>query len=331
MSWHLIMLMATVIYQLTSCARESRQPLPGQWVNLGDRRFHLVVRGERATVKQPAIVLAHSLGGVEGYLLVDQLAELGQTVIYDRAGYGWSEVSAKAATAAEAIADIDAALTAADIAPPYILVGDSLGSYHARLYAHRYPDKIAGLVLTDGLHEAEMLRMPWTIQLLKLLFWAGFVVATLGSALGLVRVLQRVRAFELIKPELQRFSRAQLLPIKRSMARPKHWLTMAREIWRIDESARQLQAFADESNQTYSLGDLPILSIQSKSFFQRSWWTFIIPLQRINQLRDRIHARLTRLSSRCRRVEAPASSHFVWTDEPQIMVEAVRSLLQSLG
>lgn len=43
---------------------------------------------------------------------------------------------------------------------PYLLVGDSLGSYHMRLYAHRYPEKVAGLVLTDGLHEAEMLRIP---------------------------------------------------------------------------------------------------------------------------------------------------------------------------
>ena len=186
-SWQAMVLTVTTIYQLVSCGWESRRAPSGQVVDLDGRKFHLVVRGERPNAQVPTIVVAHSLGGVEGYLLVDELAQLGQTVFYDRAGYGWSGISPKAATAEEAIADLDAALTAAEIAPPYLLVGDSLGSYHMRLYAHRYPEKVAGLVLTDGLHEAEMLAMPGMIQLLKLLFWAGFIVATVGSALGLVQ------------------------------------------------------------------------------------------------------------------------------------------------
>lgn len=324
MAWRVIVLVGTTLYQLGCCWLEDRQEPPGQLVDWDGRRYHLLVKGDRPSPNRPAIVLAHSLGGVDGYLLVDQLAQLSQTVIYDRAGYGWSDMSPKTATAEEAIADLEASLTAAGIASPYLLVGDSLGSYHMCLYAHRYPEKVAGLVLTDGLHGAEMLRMPWAIQLLKLLFWAGFVIATLGSALGIVRLLQVLGAFELFKPELRRFTKAQLRPIKRSMARPKHWLTMAREIGRIDRSGRQLRVVE-------SLGDLPMVSIQSKTFFHRSWWTFVIPLRGIDRLRDRIHARLSQLSCNCRVVEAPNSSHFVWTDEPQIMVEAVRSLLQSLG
>ena len=333
--WRGIVLAATTLYQLVSCALESRQAQPGQLVDLDGRPFHWLERGERSHAQAPVIVVAHSLGGVEGYLLMDDLAQLGQTVIYDRAGYGWSGVSKKAATVEAAIADLDAALTKAEIAPPYLLVGDSLGSYHMRLYAHRYPEKVAGLVLTDGLHEAEMLRMPGLIQLLKLLFWAGFVIATLGSALGIVRLLQRLGAFEWFKPELRQFSKGQLAPIKLSMARPKHWFTMAREIWRIDQSGRQLKAAVFEQEQVapgeHPLGDLPIVSIKSKTFFHRAWWTFVIPLRQIDQLRDRIHTCLAQLSSNCRVLEASASSHFVWTDEPEVMVKAVRLLLESLG
>jgi len=161
--WQAIVLTATTLYQLVSCAWESRQTQPGELIDLEGRPFHLVTQGERPTTQTPAIVLAHSLGGVEGYLLADELAQLSQIVLYDRAGYGWSGISAKAATAEEAIADLDAALTQAGIAPPYLHVGDSLGSYHMRLYAHRHPEKVAGLVLTDELYETEMLRMPWMI------------------------------------------------------------------------------------------------------------------------------------------------------------------------
>ena len=334
-AWQAIFLVATTLYQCLSCWLEDRQGWPGQLVDLDGRPFHWLCKGDHASPESPTIVLAHSLGGVDGYLLIEQLSQLSQTVIYDRAGYGWSGVSGKTATAEEAIVDLDAALTTAGIAPPYLLVGDSLGSYHMRLYAYRYPEKVAGLVLTDGLHEAEMLAMPSLILGLKLLFWLGFVIATVGSALGLVRLLQGLGVFELIKPELRQFSLAQLAPIKRSMARPKHWFTMAREIWRIDQSGRQLQMAAGEQ-ESAELGnnpweDFPIVSIKSQTFFHRSWWTFVIPLGEIDQFRDRIHTRLAQLSSHCTVVEAPASSHFVWTDEPEVIVDAVRSILESLG
>lgn len=328
-AWQAFFLTATTLYHLTCCGLENRKGFLGQQVDLAGRKFHLLAKGQRSSAETPAIVLAHSLGGIEGSLVVDELAQLGQTVIYDRAGYGWSDMGAKAATAEEAIADVDAALTSAKIAPPYLLIGDSLGSYHMRLYAHRYPEKVVGLVLTDGLHEAEMLAMPPLIQGLKLLFWAGFVIATLGSALGIIRVLQLLGAFELFKPELRQFRKVQLAPIKHSMARPKHWLTMAREIWCIDRSGQQLLAVA--GTRDYPLGDLPMVSIQSKTFFHRSWWTFAIPLRSIDQLRDRIHVRLAKLSTRCEVVDATASSHFVWTDEPEVMVKAVQSILNSLN
>ncbi len=327
-AWQVFVLTVTTLYQLTCCALENRRGPLGQRVDLAGRKFHLNVKGQRSDAEVPAIVLAHSLGGVEGYLLIDELAQLGQVVTYDRAGYGWSDISSRAATAEEAIADLDAALMATEIAPPYLLVGDSLGSYHMRLYAHRYPDKVAGLVLTDGLHEEEMLAMPPLIQGLKILFGAGFVIATLGSALGIIRVLQWLGAFELFKPELRQFNKAQLAPIKRSMARPKHWFTMAREIWSIDRSGQQLRTAA--GSRDYPLGDLPMVSIKSKTFFHRAWWTFVIPLRSIDQLRDRIHVRLAKLSTQCEVMEATASSHFVWTDEPHVMVKAVRAVLESL-
>ncbi len=71
-----------------------------------------------------------------------------------------------------------------------------------RLYADRYPEQVIGLVLTDGLHESGMLAMPIAIKALKLLFLSGFVMATIGSMLGIVRVLKDLGVFELLKPEL---------------------------------------------------------------------------------------------------------------------------------
>jgi pimeloyl-ACP methyl ester carboxylesterase len=41
----------------------------------------------------PNVVLAHSLEGIEGYFLLDELSKLTRVFIYDRAGYGWSDPS----------------------------------------------------------------------------------------------------------------------------------------------------------------------------------------------------------------------------------------------
>ena len=51
-----------------------------------------------------------------------------------------------------------ALLAARGYAPPYVLVGHSVGGLFARLYASRYPDQVAGLVLVDASHEEQEVR-----------------------------------------------------------------------------------------------------------------------------------------------------------------------------
>jgi pimeloyl-ACP methyl ester carboxylesterase len=320
---HILLLMATTLYQAWACYRESRQAPPGQWIDVGGSRLHLwAVEGDRAG--GPTIVIDHSLGGVEGYLLIHRLSELGRVVLCDRAGYGWSSPSPYPRTSHQITKELHTALAQAQIQPPYILVGDSFGTYNMRLYAHRFPDQVQGLVLTDGLHEQEMLKMPWPLQGLKLFFISGFLMAVLGSGLGIIRSLRFLRVFELLKPNLRRFPPAELSPVTRSFCRPQHWLTMARELWSLDASGRQLRV-AD------SLGNLPIVNIKSHSFFTPSLWTHFIPLGQINHLRDQIHVRLMALSSDCTQLQAKESSHFVWIDQPDLIVQAVELVLAKLS
>ena len=75
-----------------------------------------------------------------------------------------------------------------------------------RLYAHHFPEKVKGLVLTDGLHESGMLNMPLVIKAVKYLFISGFLMSILGSLLGIIRVIGTLGLFEVIKPELRQFN-----------------------------------------------------------------------------------------------------------------------------
>ena len=75
--WRLLILTATTAYHLIACVWEGRSLPPGQWVDLGGYRLHYVTAGSGDVT----IVLDHSLGGVEGYLLLDELAQLTRVCI----------------------------------------------------------------------------------------------------------------------------------------------------------------------------------------------------------------------------------------------------------
>ena len=310
------LLVATTLYQAIASWLEDRQPPPGQLIDMGQYRLHLCVAGEGS----PTIVLDHSLGGVEGYLLIEKLAKLSRVCIYDRAGYGWSDHSPHPRTSEQIVKELDALLVQAGIAPPYILVGNSFGSYNVRLYAHTFPQKVVGIVLTDALHETEMLKMSAPLQALKLFFISGFVMSILGSMLGIIRLLKVFKVFELLKPELRHFSQASLNAVKRSFCRAKHWLTMSREMINLDKSARQVSI-------AKPFGRLPIVSIKASSFFIPSFWTIFIPLKGANQMREKMHAELRHLSTNFLQVEASKSGHFVWIDQPEVIVDAVKTVL----
>ena len=318
--WHYLTLIPTTIYHLV-CSLRERQTItpPGKFVDLGGYKVHLWVKGVRKS-DRPTIVLDHSLGGIEGYLLIDRLAELTQVCIYDRSGYGWSDPSPKRRCSSEIVRELDLMLSRAEIEPPYILVGDSFGSYNVRLYAHQFPEKVKGIVLTDGLHESGMLDLPLNIVAVKYLFISGFIMSVFGSLFGIIRLLGAIGLFEVIKPELKQFTVLQRQRVKRSFYHYSHWLTMARELINLNRSSRQLKS-ADRFN-------IPIVSIKSQTFFQPSIFTLLLPRKAIDRLRDKMHHHLSYLSGDLQSIAAAKSSHFVWTDEPEIIFRAIEQLLK---
>ncbi|MBD2205850.1 alpha/beta hydrolase [Calothrix sp. FACHB-1219] len=313
-----MILLATTCYQAIACLLEDRHPPPGKLIDVGGYNLHLYTAGESG----PTVVIDHSLGGIEGYLLLPEIAKLTKVCIYDRAGYGWSDHSPYPRTSQQIVTELDCLLTQAGIEPPYILVGNSFGSYNVRLYAKRFPHKVIGMVLTDGLHETGMLKMPINLQCLKYFFLSGFVMSFLGSVLGIVRLLKLIGTFELIKRELAKFPKKTLKSVKRSFCRPKHWITMSREILNLDNSSRQVQPAKD-------FGELPIINIKANTFFHPSFWTLLLPGKAANDLRDKMHDELMNLSTNSIQIQTDRSSHFVWIDQPELIVKAILHIVKS--
>jgi predicted alpha/beta hydrolase family esterase len=76
-----------------------------------------------------------------------------RTCSYDRAGVGQSDLrpSKSAVVPAEqVVVELHELLSEADMSPPYVLVGHSLGGLNARLFAARHARDLAGVVFVDA-------------------------------------------------------------------------------------------------------------------------------------------------------------------------------------
>jgi pimeloyl-ACP methyl ester carboxylesterase len=120
-------------------------------VSIGDRALFISCNGSGT----PTVILEAGLGADQSSWAQVQPALAAKTRVcsYDRAGLGQSDGAQTPRTSAEVVVDLHALLSAAQIAPPYVLVGHSFGALHARLYTARYPDEVHGLVLLDPVHE----------------------------------------------------------------------------------------------------------------------------------------------------------------------------------
>ena len=133
-------------------------PPLGRYYEVEGRRLLLHQSGSGS----PAVVFLAG-GGAVGldYLNVQRrAADLATSVIYDRAGTGWSERVDLPRLSAEVIEELRALLIVAGVPAPYVLVGHSLGGLYARHYAQRYANEVSGLVLLDPAHEDYNAYMP---------------------------------------------------------------------------------------------------------------------------------------------------------------------------
>ena len=120
-------------------------------IDAGGHKLHMVVQG----AGKPIVILESGLGqGREAWTRVFlDIAKFARVVTYDRAGLGQSEPGPKPRTAEQMATELHTALTNAGLAPPYILIGHSGSGFTVRVFAHRYPKEISGMVLVDPTQE----------------------------------------------------------------------------------------------------------------------------------------------------------------------------------
>ena len=138
------------LYETVQESLDARaHPMHGQLIDVGDgRRLYLSCAGSG----NPTVVLVPGAGepsSIWGWIAPD-VARDTRICVYDRAGRGWSDDAPGQQDGMAIAADLNALLTSAHEASPYVLAGHSFGGLYVRAFAARYPDHTAGVVLLDG-------------------------------------------------------------------------------------------------------------------------------------------------------------------------------------
>ena len=145
-----------------SAAPEGGAPPVGRLVDVSGRRLFVHTKGSGG----PVVVILPGAGaiGLDYLNVFERIAEHSATVLYDRGGTGWSDAAELPRSAPEVVDELRALLEALGAAPPYLLVGHSLGGAFARHFAQRFPAEVAGLLLLDPAHEELDAHFPQEVR-----------------------------------------------------------------------------------------------------------------------------------------------------------------------
>jgi pimeloyl-ACP methyl ester carboxylesterase len=295
---------AGFLYENISEARDRRfHPMTGRLVDVGGYKLHIDCSGQGT----PAVILDSGLG--DSYIswskVQPQIAKFTQVCSYDRAGLGYSDSSPRPRTSRVMAEELHTLLHNAGIVPPYTLVGHSMGGYNVRLFASLYQSEVAGMVLVDSSHPEQEKRFPPALNDLDKTWVREQEFLTFSLPFGIPRLLgfcgndARVRAADC------------------NFHSYREGLTALKTF---PESAAQAAAAG-------SLGDLPLAVLSHDPDLPQP----DIPADLVKPMNDaweQMQEELAHLSTRGTRTVAKNSSHYIQLDRPDLVVEAVREVVE---
>ncbi len=279
------------LYQTVATRKDlAVTPPPGHLVDIGGFRLHLWCTGNGA----PAVILDTGLGGSSagwGFVQPD-VARFTRVCSYDRAGMGYSDPGPSPRTARRIANEVAKLLDRSGIAGPVVLVGASIAGFNGRVFASDHPERAAGLVLVDASHETDRHDVPPMARFVPLLSTVG-VLRLFGVSFG-----ERV---ESLSPSVQRYALA-------TRFRAAGYRAAADEIIHIRESVSEVRSSRRKLT-------IPVVVVTGARGADENW--------------RQLQQDLTSLSERGCLMIARQSGHVVSVDQPEVVVEAIRAIVDT--
>lgn len=273
---------------------------PGQLIDVGGgRRLHLLCKGKASgtTVIYEAGLSQYTANSSFG-VAQDAIAPFARVCSYDRAGLGWSDPAPQAWTQDGMANDLHALLVASKEQGPVLLVAHSMGGLVARNFIRKYPEDVAGLVLLDATSDEDFAELTAA---------SAAIVAQLDAAIASSKPGTPVIGMPAGTPPemVMAFTPEILQGVK----------TEFEAIDRLPKEMKQAGGFG-------KLGDLPLTVVRRGKTSQ--------PANEADLNHQRIQENLVKLSTRGTLLVAENSGHTISLDEPAVVADAVRNMLEAL-
>jgi len=297
---------AGVIYENISEARDRRfNPMPGRLVDVGERKMHIYCAGQGS----PTVILESGLG--DSYIswrkVQPQISKFTRVCSYDRAGLGYSDPSSGPRTSKVIAEQLHALLRAASVPVPYVLVGHSMGGFDVRLFTSLYRSEVAGMVLVDASHPDQENRFPAQLKKMEGGWQREAEFLEYTMPLGIPRWL----------------GACDDSPSAR--AADCNWHSAREQV----SEMKSFSTSAAEAGATGSPGDLPLIVLSHDPDKPSS--EFPPDLAKgVNQAWEQMQEDLAHLSTRGSQVIVKDSSHYIQIDNPAVVVEAVRRVVDQV-
>lgn len=306
-----------ILYQsIATKLDEQKYPPFGQMIDVGGFRLHLFGTGK---IDGPVVILEAGLGShsLDWALVQSSVSEFARVYSYDRAGYGWSEESPNERTSINMVEELHTLLNKAGISGPYILVGHSLGGINVRLFASRYPNEVAGVVLVDSSHEDQFDNMP------KLAV-PNQTLIHLINYLGIIRLLSYSAKYQATNEVYGKLpENIQQIKIVQDRA-TKTIKTVFRENSFIQTSLLQLK------NDGGNLGNIPLIVITARQTMPPMDGSGITQeeIDKFHPIFLELQKDLLKKSAHSTQIFAEESDHNIPLRQPEIIVKAIQSIIE---
>jgi len=329
--WFFVCVLAAALlgalFQALGARRDRKHfPPPGRLVDVGGYRLHLLESGSSdLTIVFEAGLMSTVLSWSN---LQRELAQSYRVISYDRAGLGWSDLGPMPRTADRIVDELHALLQEAAIAPPYILVGHSFGGLTMPLFAARFPDETAGMVLVDPVVAAEwnppsehdrkltrigaqVCRRAALLSRIGLIRFVAFLLTTRAAkvAAHLVRLISRGAPSESGSVSSPWFA-----------ALPANERTMASVFWVQEKFAQTIAS---------QLENLPVSAAQiTERDSVRDKPVVILSARTAPERRREEHAAAAARAPLGSHVIAEKSNHWIMQDEPELVIRAIERVVE---
>ncbi|MCP4164394.1 MAG: alpha/beta hydrolase [Chloroflexi bacterium] len=309
---------AGAIYETQAEKRVATQfPPPGQLVyanGVNGRQLHIHCIGEGS----PTIILDAGQGGWSSDWadIMPALSENNRVCAYDRAGYGWSDAVEDVRSPQDAANNLADLLTAAEIEPPYILVGFSHAGLADRIFASQHADQMAGMVLIDPATEFDNEIMGAALRQQQQAATGMFKGGGFMAKIGLLRLIGTQNMAE--SAPFIGTDPANPEVYYAFISDPQWWQTSAQEFASgLDDD--HLAMVRDQGQ----IEDIPLVIIGSDVLDTTG-------NAAMDGLQSARHDKLSTLAAQSTQGEfiiAKGSTHNILTDRPDVVVDAIKSMV----